>query len=160
MTGFGFLSFYLDGFPFSTSLASYPYLNTLRKDLVVQQDASNAQGHRHLGVVASRLSDMSEAAASLRRAVALQPDDDDALHELGNVFSQMGHVDEAEAVLRDLLSREPPQDANSPPSNAKLALAHLLLDGRGHRAEALAVYRAAASAARPSPFSRPSRTSR
>jgi len=111
-----------------------------RLQAAAQDNPSDPSAHLNLGTVARRLQQLPVAAASLRRAVELLPDDDDAKRDLGDVLVSMGYVDDAEAVLRDLISRERPA-ANSRPSRTKIALANLLLDARGQRAEALAVFR-------------------
>lgn len=107
----------------------------------IEKDSADGAAHSNLGMLAKSRRDLSGAAASLRRAIELgQDDDDDASEELGSVLVEMGCVDEAERVLRGIVSREPRRDR---PSRAELALANLLLDGRGRRSCAYEVYREA-----------------
>jgi tetratricopeptide (TPR) repeat protein len=117
---------------------------------------SNAAAHFQLGTTYRRQSNLLAAAASFRRAIELlshmpaQPDDDDdddtpeAKFQLGTVLTSMGYVDEAERIFRDLVFREEQQQQQQQgrrPSRAKIALANVLLDGRGEKVEALDTYR-------------------
>ena len=102
----------------------------------------DAEAHLRDGLEAQQQRNLPSAAASLRRAVELKPGHAEAEQALGAVLVSMGSIAEAEAVYHEILAREP-HEPGAPPSQAKLALANLLLDGRGQRAEALAVFRAA-----------------
>ena len=108
------------------------------KDLwkvAVERDESNASAHHQLGLLYKRQNNLSEASASLQHAIDAQPDqkDNGIKFELGNILAQMGYIEEAEDIFRDILSRDDR-------SFVKMALANLLLDGKGHRSEALEVY--------------------
>ena len=81
----------------------------------------------------------------MRQALKLEPGLSDAEYELGSVLIAMGSIDEAEQLYRSILSRERHVPGGAP-SQAKLALANLLLDGRGQRSEALRVFRQACDA--------------
>jgi len=81
----------------------------------------------------------------MRQALKLEPGLSDAEYELGSVLIAMGSIDEAEQLYRSILSREQHVPGGAP-SQAKLALANLLLDGRGQRSEALRVFRQACDA--------------
>ena len=114
-------------------------------EAVVEQDMSNASALYQLGILAKRQRYLSEACTFFRRALSVQPDiekkhNDDVRYELGALLTEMGYFTESEAIFRDILSREPLIER---PSMVKLALANLLLDGRGLRSEALQVYNAA-----------------
>jgi tetratricopeptide (TPR) repeat protein len=118
-------------------------------EAAIERDASNPAAHYQLGLLAKRQSYLSEACAFFRHAIDVnhvQSDDkddanniknDDIQYELGVVLVQMGYIPEADAIFRDIVSREPSVDR---PSKVKLALANLILDGRGKRSEALQVY--------------------
>jgi tetratricopeptide (TPR) repeat protein len=110
---------------------------------------TNSAAHFQLGTTYRRQSNLLAAATSFRRSIELlsiqQPDDDnddtpEAKYQLGAVLTSMGYVEEAVSLFRDLVSREPPA-AQQRPSRAKIALANVLLDGRGERVEALEIYR-------------------
>jgi hypothetical protein len=113
---------------------------------------SNSAAQLELGTTYIRQKNLLAAAASFRRSIELvsmqQPDNDNedntqAKYQLGTVLTSMGYVDEAVSIFRDLVSREPPALAQQQqrPSRAKIALANVLLDGRGERVEALEIYR-------------------
>ncbi len=119
----------------------------------LDEDGANASAHLNLGSTLRRQKDLAGAADSLRRAVDLLHDDDadadEALFQLGTtVLSEMGYVDDAVDAFCRLVSREGPLDDDDGrasrrrrPSRAKIALANVLLDGRGLKADALAVFR-------------------
>ena len=115
---------------------------------VVVADNTNAAAHKALGLAAKRVRNLGLAADSLERAVALQPDDDEAKKELASLLAEMGYVPESEAVFRDLLSREPQSQQST--STTRLRLAALMLAGQGQRQEAYDVY-SRVCALRPSP---------
>ena len=81
---------------------------------VVVAEHTNAAAQKALGLAARKVRNFGLAADSLERAVALRPDDDEAKDELGSLLAEMGYVSEAEAILRDLLSREQ-QSISAPP---------------------------------------------
>jgi tetratricopeptide (TPR) repeat protein len=135
----------------ATNLSPFPSRSkTALEDLqaVVVADNTNAAAHKALGLAARRARNLGLAADSLERAVALQPDDDEAKKELGSLLAEMGYVPEAEAILRDLLSREPQSQQST--STTRLRLAALMLAGQGQRQEAYDVY-SRVCALRPSP---------
>ena len=108
------------------------------KDLwkgAVVRDEYNAAAHYQLGRLFKRQNNLSEASASFRCAIDAQPDqkDNDIQYELGSTLTQMGYIEEAEDIFRDILSRVDQ-------SFVKMSLANLLLDGKGQKSEALKVY--------------------
>ena len=105
-------------------------------------DPQDAVANLNLGLVAKRKQNLPLASASLRRAAELLPENDDVKLELGDVLIAMGEFDDADALLRDLISREPPRVPQATPSRATRARAGLLLDARGQRSHAFEVYRA------------------
>jgi len=131
---------------------------------VLFQDENDtaAAAHFDLGMTLYRQRNLSAAAASLRRAVELQHQQDDgandndtsndeAKFQLAKVLTDMGYVDEAVRLLRELVANG--QEEDDPCSRARLALANVLLDGRGERAAALEVYRQCCSSEnKPSPM--------
>jgi len=114
----------------------------------VEHDSSDAVSHMSLGTLARRLKILPVAARALRRAAELLPEDDGLKYDLGNTLAEMGEIDEAEAIFCDLLERE----ARAPmPSRAKLALANLILNGRGQRSRAFTLFCECIEASRPDP---------
>ena len=66
----------------------------------------DAVAHLSVGRAARKQSNLLQAAASMRRALELEPGLSDAEHELGSVLVAMGSIDEAEQLYRSILSRE------------------------------------------------------
>jgi len=111
----------------------------------LELDMSNAAAHYQLGLLARRRRYLSEACTFFQRALDVEPgidkkNNEHIRYELGTLLTEMGYFTESEAIFQDILSREPLTER---PSKVKLALANLLLDGRGMRSEALQVYNAA-----------------
>jgi tetratricopeptide (TPR) repeat protein len=122
-------------------------------------DDSNTAAHLELGATFQRQRNLLEAVASLQRAIELllqeppnpngSDDEIGAHYQLGCVYTDMGYIDEAEAMFRNLLSRNEPTKLHA---QIQLSLANVLLDGRGQKVEALEVYRKSFDAGRPSPI--------
>jgi tetratricopeptide (TPR) repeat protein len=122
------------------------------------QDNSNTAAHLELGTVFQRQRNLLEAVASFQRAIELlsqkpPPNDSkyDAQYQVGCVYTDMGYLDEAEAMFQNLLSKKE-KTTTKLHSKVQLSLANLLLDGLGKKAEALEIYRASFDAGRPSPI--------
>lgn len=117
----------------------------------VEEDPSDAAAHLHLGVALLRSGEPTLARGALLRATELCPDDAEAWYQLGTALTEMGLVDEAAEAYRTVLSLYPSSsDGGTDP--AQVALANVLLDGKGDRELARRVFERACAAG-PGPIS-------
>ncbi len=74
---------------------------------ILTRDAKSAVTHHLLGRLYYQTERSDAAISSLRQAVALQPNDPDALMDLANMLHETGQFDQAEGCLRQLLQLRP-----------------------------------------------------
>lgn len=74
---------------------------------ILHLDADNPEALHLLGVIAYQQQDYAKAATLIGRALARKPNFADAHSNLGNVFREMGRVDEAEKSYRKALEVNP-----------------------------------------------------
>jgi tetratricopeptide (TPR) repeat protein len=83
---------------------------------------------------------LAQASIEFRRASELDPSNIDARYGLGQVLSEMGYIDDAVDVFRELIAKdEDDVVTDGKPSRYKISLANILLDGRGDKKEALLI---------------------
>jgi len=69
-------------------------------------DPRNARAYAHLALVRSARGDQASAIALLREAIAIRPEEE-SLFNLARLLYTTGDLDGSEAVLRDILARDP-----------------------------------------------------
>lgn len=87
----------------------------------LQRDASFAPALEELADAAALTGRLPQAAEALERAVAIFPEDADALASLGNIYLQQGRAAEARGALERALALDP----YLPPANNTMGLAAL-----------------------------------
>lgn len=125
----------------------------------ISLDGTNGEAYFHLGRSYQRQMNLAQASIAYRRAAELTTGssntDAKAKYELGKVLSDMGYIEEAVYVFRELISTEKAlsssssqngdcnvnDDGHRRPSQSEISLANALLDGLGQKEETLATYR-------------------
>lgn len=82
-------------------------------DYVLKKDPENSDALTGMGRVNMQLSNYQQAAALLRKAIAIKPDDMHIYYYLGQTLEMQGNLSGAEEVYKTGLSREIPQNEQS-----------------------------------------------
>jgi tetratricopeptide (TPR) repeat protein len=73
----------------------------------LRRDAAFVPALKELAAAATMKGNLTEAAQALERAVALRPNDGNALADLGSVYLRQGRVDDAQKTLQRALALDP-----------------------------------------------------
>lgn len=142
----------------SDPAAAVPYFHD-----ITERYPSDAVAHLNLGVALRRLGEPTLSHGALLRATELKPDDAQSWYQLGVTSTEMGIVDEAAEAFRRVLALRPPRSDDSDvkggggvvvvaPNPAEVALANVLLDGKGEKKGARRVFEGACASG-PGPVS-------